>query len=446
MKKNDIIEVEITDIGASGEGISHLDGFTVFVPFALTGEQCKVHVLKVKDNLVWAKLVETIKENEKRCDPKCKFYKKCGGCVLEHVSSEYELEIKKQKIQTAFKKYAGMNDLPVLMVDSNKRYGYRNKCAFPVRMVNGRAKVCMFRYNTHTAVEIDRCEIAEEEINTVVSIFNNFLEKHNITAYDEQTNSGLVKFIVIRVISGVPLITVVINGKDVPNKKDLITALSAKFKSFGLNFNINKKMTNVILTDEIIHVYGEKELSAFEFGIHYPISSLSFMQVNNFIKTEIYNRVLDKVFVGDTVIDAYSGAGLLSAIIAKKAKKVYGIEIIKAATNDANELAKLNNINNLININGDCAVELPKLCSELDLKSTKVVLDPPRKGCDQKVIDTIISSKIEEIIYISCNPATLARDSKILLDNGFKISEVIGFNMFPNTEHVETLITFIKGG
>jgi len=444
MKKNDKFEVEIDDMGYSGEGIAHKDGVTIFVPFAIIGEKVLIHVLKVKDSIAWAKIIEIKSNSKHRLEPKCKYFEKCGGCALEHVSSETELLVKQQKIKTAFKKNAGIELEKIRMFDSNKLYSYRNKCAFPIRNIDGVASVCMFKGSSHIPIKIDKCELADEKINKIIKIFNEFLNENNITAFDELTGRGLVKFLVIRVIDDVPLITIVINAKKLSNVDNLIKKLELSFAKFGLNLNINMTNNNVILSSSFIHVCGESELVANEKGISYPVSSMSFLQINDYIKNIIYDKVLDAIEKEDLVIDAYSGAGLLSAIMAKKAKYVYGIEIIKDATENANNLKISNSIKNLTNINGDCLIELPRLVEGLYSTQVKVVLDPPRKGCDKKVIDAIIKANVQKIIYISCNPATLARDAKILIDAGYKIKSVEGFNMFPQTEHVETLAFFEK--
>ena len=445
MKKNDEFEIKIEDIGASGEGIGHKDGVTVFVPFAVPGETVFVHVLKVKENIAWAKVLEVKNPACARIEPRCKYYQKCGGCTMEHVDDLYELEIKGNKIINAFKKNALKDIDYVPIYESDKNYGYRNKCAFPIRNVNGETCVCMFKGNTHLPIKIERCELADENINKIVNIFNSFLKSKDIKAYCEESNTGLVKFLVVRVVENVPLITIVLNGKKLPFVNDLVEKISSEFDKFGLNLNINTTNNNVILSPQFVHVFGEKELNACEFEIDYPVSSMSFLQINDYVKNLIYSEVLKNIQDNNIMIDAYSGAGLLSAIIANKAKRVYGIEIIKDATKNADELVKRNNIKNLVNINGDCALELPKLVKQLENQNIKVVLDPPRKGCDKKVLDAIIGAGIQTIIYVSCNPSTLARDAKILFDAGYEMKSIKGFNMFPQTEHVETLAVFEKG-
>ena len=444
MKKNEEFEVEIEDMGANGEGIAHKDGVTIFVPFSVTGETALIHILKVKDNIAWAKVLEVKESSAVRINPKCKYFMKCGGCVLEHVCDEFELNTKRQKIITAFKKIAGYEPQNVEMFNSNQMYGYRNKCAFPVREIDGVSCVCMFKGNTHTPIKIDRCELADESINKIISVFNKFLQVNKIKSYDEESNTGLVKFLVVRVVGGVPLVTIVLNGKKLPNISNFVEDLLKLFNKFGLNINVNTTNNNVILSSQFDHVFGEKELILNEFGISYPVSSLSFLQINDYVKNMIYSKVLEKIKCDDIVIDAYSGAGLLSAIMAQKAKMVYGIEIIPDATINANNLIKNNNITNLKNINGDCAVELPRLVRDLNEQNIKVVLDPPRKGCDKKVVDSIINAGVETVIYISCNPATLARDAKLLFDAGYIMPSVSGYNMFPQTEHIETLAIFEK--
>jgi len=265
-----------------------------------------------------------------------------------------------------------------------------------------------------------------------------------VAAFDEIKNDGIVKFLVCRVLGSEALITIVINAEKLKHVENFAQMLKNEGIEFGLNVNINKTNNNVILSDKFVHVCGKKELQGQENGISYPISSLSFMQVNDYIKTKIYNKALHSIDKGSIVVDAYSGAGLMSAMLAQKAKRVYGIEIVETATKNANKLAELNKISNLVNINGDCEQKLPELVDELRGEFVQVVLDPPRKGCDKRVLEAVVISNPEKVIYISCNPATLARDAKVLIDAGYSVKEVTGFNMFPQTSHVETVAIFQK--
>ena len=439
MKKNDELTLKVDDLGAEGEGVCHFDGMTVFVPFALPGETISVHILKVKDNIAFGKLLGVTNPAKNRVEPKCKFFKMCGGCSLEHVSKEGELEAKKKKIVDIFRKNAGIENVSVKMIDSSKDYGYRNKCSFPIRNIDGKNHVCMFRAGSHTPIKIDRCEIANPSINKVIEVFNEYLSETKAPAYDEKQNTGLYKFLVVRVLDGVPLVTVVVNGKTLPNKDLLIQKLSGAFNKFGLDKNENTTNNNVILGKKLTHEFGVCELEGEENGVVFPISSMSFMQVNDEIKTRIYDEVLGEFDSCDVVIDAYAGAGLLSAEIAKRAKFVYGIEIVPEATKNANELKAKNSIFNLQNINGDCSQKFLEVAEKIDGEFC-VVLDPPRKGVDAKVVDAITKSNPQKIVYVSCNPATLARDAKFLLDAGYLLKSVTGYNMFPKTSHVETVV------
>ncbi len=445
MKKNDICEVVIEDIGSNGEGIAHADGMTIFVPFALPGEECKVHVLKVKDNIAFAKVIEIIKRNVRRTLPQCPYFEKCGGCTLEHASREFELETKKKMIQTCLKKYAGIENCYIEMVDSKNDYGYRNKCAFPVRAVNGVSVVCMYRQNSHSVVEIKECKLAHPLINKIVEIFNSWLKKFQVSAFDEATNKGTVKFLVVRVLNEKALITIVVNDKKLKNVQELSSMFQDKDIDFGLNLNINQTNDNVILRGEFVNVCGFTSLEGNENGIKFPVGSISFMQVNDDVRNKIYAKAINALGDKSVVIDAYSGAGLMSAMVAKHAKFVYGIEIVSEATKNANELARVNGISNIKNINGDCAKELPKLVESLKNEQVSIILDPPRKGCDRKVIDSVVASNADVVVYISCNAATLARDAKILMDANYGVKQITGFNMFPQTAHVETIMTFVKG-
>jgi len=445
MKKNEIIEVLIDDIGANGEGIAHYEHYTVFVPFAMANEKCKVLVLKVKDSIVFAKLQELINESNARCKPECKYFTKCGGCTLQHVSSGAEIEAKKNIIYTSFRKYAGICLDNIKMVDSDKLYGYRNKCAFPIREINGAASVCMFRQNSHSPIKIESCPLADNLINSIISIVDEWIQEFKISAYSEETKKGLLKFLVCRVLNNKALITLVVNNQKVKYISELCEKLKNNKILYGLNLNVNSVDNNVILSDKFIYVDGFEELQGEDYGIVYPISSMSFMQVNDDVKNKIYNKVLENINADSVVIDAYSGAGLMSAMIAKKAKKVYGVEIIKQATKNANDLAKNNKIDNLVNINGDCSKILPNLVKEINNENIQIVLDPPRKGCDRKVLEAVIKADADSIVYVSCNPATLARDAKILLDSGYLVQEIWGFNMFPQTYHVESLLVLKKG-
>ena len=447
IKKNDILTLDIIDIGINGEGIAKHENIVIFVPFAWIGEKVKVQIINTKSKFYIAKLLEVLTASKDRVDAICPVFKKCGGCNLQHLKYEKQLEFKTNLVKNNLKRLGNIEINVKPCIASNLIYGYRNKNQMPVETKDNKIIIGMYANNSHRIVETNYCYLQDEQLNKVIEICNNFMNKHRITGYNELTHNGLVRHIVARKLNNQMLITVVINGDNLPNINQLINMLSTNFSDFGLYININKEKTNVILGKTFLHKYGLKQLSNTEYGITYNILPQSFMQINNYIKSQIYEKVFEIVKNGnfETVIDAYSGAGLLSAMLAKVSKKVYGIEIIKEAVENANNLATQNSLTNLTNICGDCTIELPKLVKEKNISNVCVVLDPPRKGCDKKVLDAILSVNPQSIVYISCNPATLARDAKILLEsNNYEIQLCQPYDMFPQTAHVETLLQLVR--
>ena len=296
-------------------------------------------------------------------------------------------------------------------------------------------KVGMFKKNSHSLVEIENCLLAEEEINKVLNIFKNFVNTYNIPSYDEKTKAGILKRIVIRKVEDCLSVVVVTTTKNFPKLNILVEMLP---KNIQLYLNINED-DDKILSTNFVHVYGPKEIYKTEFGVKYPVSPFSFMQVNDEIKEKLYSFVLENIN-SKTVIDAYSGSGLLSSIISKKADKVVAVEISKSACRDAKDLLKTNNIKNVEIINADCAQVLGNIIKEN--LNTNVILDPPRSGVDKKILKALNKSEVKKIIYISCNPKTLARD--LLELNGYKIQTILPFDMFPETANVETVVILTK--
>lgn len=434
IQKNDTLTLDIIDLNSDGDGVARHDGQVVFVPGALPEEKVETVVINTKSKFAIAKVTALLKQSADRVPAKCKYFNQCGSCSLQHLKYEKQLEFKTNEVKKALKSIAKIDyDVPACEVSS--QWNYRNKMALPV---NG-GKIGMYRKNTHNIVEIDDCPITQTWATPLLKIVNDFIKQYNVSLYDEQTKSGLLRHIVARSLNNQLLITLVVNGNNFPNYDKLAEMLKEEFDIFGLNLNINSGDDNVILSNIWKHLYGIQHLTGEAFGIEFPISSASFMQVNDEIKDKIYNKVLSLVEDSDVIIDAYSGAGLLSAILSTKAHTCYGVEIIPEATENANLLAEHNNIQNLINLNGDCSKILPKLAQTLQDKKVTVVLDPPRKGCDPKVLQTLLSVKPNKIIYVSCNPATLARDLSIL-QSEYIIKLVQPYDMFPNTPHCECLV------
>ncbi len=384
--------MHIDDIGMNGEGIAHENNKAVFVPFYLPGEEIVEG--------------ELIKRSEYRIEPICKYYKECGGCDLQHLEYNQSLEFKTQKIKNILKKFK--IDCEVLSCyPSEKIFYYRNKIT--LKCENG--ILGFLRYNSHDIIQINECKIASKEINLVV----NALTKINKNNFKEVIIQNSEKKVII---------TIKLSSKNYAFIKELEKEIKKIFVDFSIKVYFNEKL---------IFSLGENYFLKKEFNIVYPFTNNSFYQINDEVKNIVYQQILNFIDGGEEVVDAYSGSGLLSAIISKKAKHVTGIEINKISTNNAEKLKKENKLDNLTNINGDSAVELNKLNFDI------CVLDPPRAGVNKKVIKSLLDKKPKKIIYLSCNPATLARDLSLLISN-YKITYIRPFDMFPQTHHVETLV------
>lgn len=439
IKKNDILEVNILNLGCNGEGVAKHDGVVLFVPFALPNEKVKVQVINTKQKAYICKVLEILEPSPYRVEHSCPYFKKCGGCQLQHLDYQEALNFKTKLVEDAVVHIGKINTKVDTCKSSDKQYFYRNKLALPVDYKT--RSVGMFRVSSHNIVPIENCLIQKEWCKKIIEIFNNYLSSNDVSIYDEETGAGLIRHLVVREANNKLLITIVVNGNTLPNSNFLVKSLEKIGIEFGLNININKSNSNVILTNEYKHIYGLKDVEIEEYGVKYSINNASFMQVNDYIKHEIYDSVLREIDKNDIVIDAYSGAGLLTAIISKMCKKAYGIEIVKPAVDIANELKKNNNLINMENICGDATIELPKLVKKIKGDFT-VVIDPPRKGCSKIVMENLASVKPNKIIYISCNPSTLARDLNYFNSstNEYAIKYIQPYDMFPQTKHVETLV------
>ena len=438
MRKNDRYVVKIEDVGMDGEGIAKVDGQVVFVPFALLDEEVEIQIINTKTKFAIGKIVNIIKQSELRVEPLCPHFFKCGGCDIQHISYEKQLRFKENSLKNTLKKVGGIDFKINPIVANDKEFEYRNKVALPVVNQNGKTQIGMYRKNSHKIVEIDNCLIQEPFVKKLIDITNKYILENNIVGYDEELHTGILRHIVARCYNNKILVTLVSTTKNLKNLNAYAKMLEENFDEFGLELNINNKRTNVIMGNETIHILGIDVLNVEEMGVKYSVSNSSFMQVNNYIRNAIYTHVLSLISNSDIILDLYSGAGVLTAMLSKKAKEVYGVEIVSSSVENANNLMVLNNITNVTNILGDVEVELQKLSKKLN-GNFSVVLDPPRKGISEKVVETLNKTKPQKIIYISCNPATLSRDLKNLTQN-FDILSITPFDMFPQTKHLETVV------
>ena len=425
-------EVEIVDLGINGEGIGKLKDKVCFVPFSLVGEKAQVEIRKEKDNLLFCKLKEIKNKSEDRIIPKCKYFETCGGCSIQHLNYKKSLEFKTQLVKNTLRKIGSVDTEVLNTVASNGNYNYRSKNVFPIYFDGENIIVGMYEKESKKIVEIDECLLADNNINKTLKIVKEFFNQDR----EIKKQAKSLKFVVVQTLNNQVLLTIVAN-KNLGNLNNLVESLKKEFKEFGLFVNINEQKTSIILDGKLNHIYGLKTLKDRAFDIEYEISPFSFMQVNCDIKQKLYASVLGEIDKNDIVVDAYSGAGLLSCMIANKAKQVIGIEIVKPAVMNADKTKENNRITNLINICGDCKKEFYGVYKKFN--PNVVVLDPPQKGVDENLIKEILKTQIGKIVYVSCNPKTLARDLKILCE-GYEIVFVQPFDMFPNTCEVETMI------
>ncbi|MDD4815739.1 MAG: 23S rRNA (uracil(1939)-C(5))-methyltransferase RlmD [Clostridia bacterium] len=437
MEINRKLTVEIVDNGMNGEGIAKLENTTIFVPNTLQGEVVEVEIYKTKNNLAFANLVKIIKESNERRKPLCPVFGECGGCDFQHTNYENQLKLKTNVVKTTLQKSLGVINVKPC-VPSPKQFGYRNKIEVPI----GDNKIGFYKWNTNTIVPIKNCPLCESWFKKLLNAFDFFIKNYNISTYNKQTRKGNLRHLVARYIDDCLSIVVVITEKTFPHAKELIDLLKKDFPNLNVFQNINAKPSGAVMSSNFKFLCGKPVQTATDFGIMYEISPYSFLQVNRDMQNIIYQNILDKIEKNSVVIDAFSGAGLLTAIVSKKCKKVFGIEIVKDASGNADELLKQNNIKNAININADCGVELPKLVEKLKAQNTQninIILDPPRKGVSKEVLKAILKCQPSKILYLSCNPATLARDLKELAHK-YKIESVQPYDMFPQTKHIETLV------
>ena len=458
LEKNAEYTAVVEGMGGNGEGIVKTEGCAVFVPFALSDEKIRLKILKAKSNYAFGKLLSVESPSPYRCEPLCPVFTKCGGCDLQHVEYSEQLKLKAKFVSDCLKKTADIDIAVPAAVSSGERFRYRNKLQLPVRHTKRGNVVGFFRENSHDVVPIDDCLIQRQWAGKLISAIKKYIE--SVSCFDEETGRGNLKHVVARDVGGKLIIVLVITAEKAEKTDLFVSLLDERFNDYSLFINVNKLGNNVIFGDEFRLLKGSEKTSFIDGGITLSMGPQSFMQVNDDVRRLIYAEVSSLLKgAGSAVIDAYSGAGYLTAVIAKNCAHAYGIECVKEAVDCADELASKNGLSGKItNICGLCEEVIPRLIPKVSEKYERVsvVLDPPRKGCDEKVLSAVLAAKPENIVYISCNPATLARDLGLLTgrlkyfgrelkktgsQNGiYNIDFVKPFDMFPNTRHVETLV------
>ena len=453
MKKNDLLQIKIEAMGNAGEGIGKIDGYPLFVKDALPGDLAEVRVTKVKKTYAFARLERVLEASPERTEPRCPLYRRCGGCQIQALSYEKQLEYKEQKVREDLVRIGGFADPPVFPVlGMDEPYHYRNKAQFPFgRDREGRIVTGFYAGRTHTIVPGTDCSIGVTENKQILELILDFMEKHGIAPYDETTGKGLLRHALIRkgFATGELMVCLVINGRSFPHVEELADRLFEIPGMTSFSLNVNQKNTNVILGEEVISVRGQTYITDRIGGVSYQISPLSFYQVNPVQTEKLYRTALEYAGLtgGETVWELYCGIGTISLFLARGAGQVYGVEVVPQAVEDARRNADLNGITNVVFYLGKAEEVLPEKYEKDGIRADVIVVDPPRKGCDSACLETMLRMEPERIVYVSCDPATLARDLKILCADGrYELSKVQPVDMFPHTAGIENVAQLFRKG
>lgn len=467
MKKNDRFVLKIEDMGENGEGIGRLDGYIWFVKDAVIGDVIEAGVTKMKKQYGFARLIRVIEPSEYRTEERCPSARRCGGCQIQAVDYQEQLRLKEKKVYNNLKRIGGLSSLllpggeetteqtkeekernavvmePIIGMENPWRY--RNKAQFPFgRNKDGRIVTGFYAGRTHDIVEQEDCLLGVEENREILSIIRNFMEEYKIEPYNEETHRGLVRHVLIRkgFQTGELMVCLVINGRKLPGQQALTERLLEIPGMTSISLNVNQEKTNVILGKELINLWGEGHITDYIGAVQYRISPLSFYQVNPVQTERLYGTALEYAGLtgNETVWDLYCGIGTISLFLAQKAKQVYGVEIVPQAIDDARENARLNHMENVEFFVGKAEEVLPEQYERNQIYADVIVVDPPRKGCDEKCLETIVKMSPKRVVYVSCNSSTLARDVKYLEERGYRTERVRCVDMFPHSGHVETVV------
>jgi len=448
VSKNNTYTIEIVSLGHSGEGVGRYEGFTIFVPYALPGETVEVKILEVKKNYAKGKLTAVIVAAKSRCLAECPIYDQCGGCQLQHVNYEEQLVLKRQTVVDAVTRIGKIENVVIHQtLGVQEPWYYRNKMQLPVGTVSGQVVVGCFAQGTHQIINTEHCFIQHETNNRVAQAVQQIVSELGITTYDEQTGQGVMRHVLGRV--GVKtdevMVVLVTATSALPRQAEVITKLRERVPNLvSIIHNINSKHTNVILGNRTTVLWGKESITDQIGKFTFNISARSFFQVNTIQAEVLYNKAVEYADLSgrETVIDAYCGTGTITLFLAEKAAKVYGIEIVEPAILDARVNAELNQVTNAEFTVGDAIDIMPRMFKQ-GLRPEVVVVDPPRAGCERKVLETFANMQPQRIVYVSCNPASLARDLAVLEEYGYMTKEIQPVDMFPHTYHVESVALIV---
>lgn len=450
MKKDDLIQVKIEDMGADGAGIGKMDGFALFIKDAVIGDVVEAKIMKMKKNYGYARMMRILEPSPWRVEAACPVARQCGGCQIQAMSYEEQLRFKENKIKNNLRRIGGFDTAPLEPIcGMDHPFGYRNKAQFPVGTdKNGRIITGFYAGRTHTIIENRKCLLGVPENERILNAVIAFMEEEHIPVYDEATGKGLVRHVLIRYgfTTKEIMVCLVINGRKVKHIEKLTERLTQIPGMTSITLNVNTERTNVILGHEILPVWGQAYITDYIGDIKYQISPLSFYQVNPVQTKKLYEKALEYAGLTgkETVWDLYCGIGTISLFLAQKARQVYGVEIVPAAIEDAKNNARINGITNAEFFVGKAEEVLPEKYEKEGVSADVIVVDPPRKGCEESLLDTIVKMAPERVVYVSCDSATLARDLKYLCERGYELVKGQGVDQFPMSVHVETVCLLSK--
>lgn len=449
-KKNDLVTVKIEDMGHNGEGIGKAEGYTLFIKDAVIGDTVEAKVMKAKKNYGYARLMQVLEPSPYRVEPKCPCARACGGCQLQFLSYEKQLEFKKNKVQGNLERIGGFHNLVIdKVIGMETPFRYRNKAQYPVgKNKEGEIITGFYAGRTHSIISNQDCYLGAEVNQEILKQVLAYMEENHVEPYEEESGKGLVRHILIRngFRTGEIMVCLIINGKSLPKAEKLIERLQPIKGMTSISFNVNTKRNNVILGEKIQVLWGQAYISDYIGNIKFEISPLSFYQVNPVQTEKLYATALEyaELTGKETVWDLYCGIGTISLFLAQKAKQVYGVEIVPPAIEDAKRNARINQIENAEFYVGKAEEVLPEKYEKEGIRADVIVVDPPRKGCEPVVLGTMLQMQPERIVYVSCDSATLARDLKILCQDAYQVEKVAVCDMFGNTVHVETVVKLIR--
>ncbi len=448
IQKNDYIDVVFEDLTHEGSGVAKVEGYPIFVPFGLPGEKARIKVTKINKGYAFGRLMELLEESSDRVEPPCPIYRQCGGCQLQHLSYEGQLKAKEKMVREIMARIGKLPDVPVHPVlGMIEPWNYRNKAQVPVGEMEGGLVAGFYAKRSHEIINMDECLIQVTENDDTIRTVKAICEKYRVRAYDERNHKGLLRHIMVRhgQVTGEIMVVLVTRTPELPHAREIIKEIIDSVPGVkSIIQNVNSLKTNVILGSKTSVLWGAEVIYDYIGDVKFAISPRSFYQVNPTQTKVLYDKTLEYAnLTGDeTVIDAYCGIGTISLFLAQKAKKVYGVEIVPEAIEDAKKNAELNGITNVEFAVGSAETVIPAWYEE-GITADVLVVDPPRKGCDENLLNTIAEMKPKKVVYVSCNPATLARDLMYLEEHGYKTVEVQPVDMFPQTMHVESVAKLV---